>query len=104
MIVRIEDLDIIEGFEQITWTPPEERKEKEKWYTPIVSAMFRPVAEKMTPTVEKALRERAPDITYAIAKGLAPQMPKIVFYAVLPIGISIFAIGALYLALRRREK
>lgn len=86
------------------WIPPEERKEKEKWYSPIVSAMFKPVAEKVSPAMEKVLKERAPDITYAIARGLAPQMHKIVFYAVLPIAISIFSLGILYFALKRREK
>jgi hypothetical protein len=103
MIVEVKEEEL-EGFEfeQITWMPPEERPKK--WYEPITQAMMKPVAERLSPIAEKVLREKSPDITYALAKGLAPQMPKIVFYAMLPIGLSILALGLIYFALRKAER
>jgi len=102
MIVEFREQEEFEGFEQATWIPPEERKKP--WYAPITEALTRPIAEKLSPVAEKVMREKAPDITYALAKGLAPQMPKIVFYAVLPIGLSIFALGLVYFLIIKEKR
>jgi len=100
MIVEIQENEF-EGFEQ-GWKPPEEREKP--WYAPITSAIMTPVAEKLSPITEKVLKEKSPDITYALAKGLAPQMPKIVFYAVLPIGLSILTLGLLYFMIFKERR